>query len=197
MNIRKISEWAVIAIVTVIVTLIATNQVLTTTVKRDKKAIAIEYEVNDDATQLVITAPLTDNCSGGNKTGCFKIEKSKTGMVSFVFNDAKDEWILKQFTLCAGNTKITDACSSDLTLDERLEFFVMDDATGTTTLLTPASGEVELSLLPVGLKTFYLLDQNTIDQEYFYNIEVCPKAAPDDADKCLTLDPPIENKGLN
>jgi len=186
----------VIVIVAVIGTLIAVNVLNLATVSRVKKNVTIEYEVNAAADKLEITAPATNDCSGPPKKGCFKIDKNNKGDIKFVFNDANDEWILKQFTICAGDTKITDVCSSELTLDQRLEFFVMDDATGSTILLTPASGKVDMTKLPVGLKTFYLLDQNTIDQKYFYNIKVCPKADPDEDDKCLTLDPPIENKGL-
>jgi len=197
MNIRKISEWAVIAIVAVIVTLIATNQVLTTTVKRDKQGIDIEYKVNAAADKLEITLPATDNCNGGAKTGCFKIKKNKKGWIKFVFNGDAEQWVLNQFTLCPTDTKIGDACPRPLTIDEQLEFFVMDDPQGTMILPVPASGQVGLAPLPAGSKTFYLFDQNTIEQMYFYNIRVCTVPDPNIPQKCLTLDPPIENKGLN
>lgn len=177
---------------------------LDSTKPREKKDFVIAFEVNDTEDKLVVTSPATDNCkNNGSKTGCFKIKKLKTGLITFNFTDDEDKWELRQFTVCSGDTEITDSCNSDLTLDERLEFFVMDDDTGTTTLFTPASGEVDLTQLNLaaGSNTFYLFDQNTINQTYYYNIKVCrtdEEKDKSDTDKdCLTfIDPPIENKGL-
>jgi hypothetical protein len=177
MNIRQISTVVIGAMVGVIGTLIAINVLKPTTVIRDKQVIDIEYEVN----------------AAADKLGCFRIKKNNKGWIRFVFNGDAEQWVLNQFTLCPGDTKIVDACLRDLTLDEQMEFAVMNDPQGTNKLQPPPSGQVKLTGLVAGSKEFYLFDQNTIEQTYFYNIKVCQQAAPT---ICLTLDPPVENKGL-
>lgn len=170
---------------------------------REKEGITIEFKVNDDENKLEVTSPDFDNCNNGSKTGCFRIKKLKSGLITFSFTDDSNQWSLQQLTVCRGETPITDSCADDLTLDERLEFFVMNDDMGTNTLFTPATGEVDLTQLqlPAGSNTFYLFDQNTIKRTYYYNIKVCRVDAGENTGggvkNCLTfIDPPIENKGL-
>jgi hypothetical protein len=159
---------------------------------KERDVLTINYGVNAEGNQLEITANDSEKCDGSTKNGCFKIKKSKAGLIKFVFTNA-DTWELTQFTICQGTTPIEDTCKVDLTLDEQLEFFVMDDSSGTTILLTPKSGQVDLTQIQDGdnAGTFYLFDQNTIDREYYYNIRACPA----DGGTCVYLDPPIENKG--
>jgi len=171
------------------------------TIPRPKEAIpTIGFEVNMDEEQLVISPTFQGNCNQHPDTpnnpknkGCFRIKKNSIGLIKFEFT-ASDDWVLKQFTICRGDSKIKTSCDDALTIFERLEFFVMNDDKGTTVLLTPGSGVVDLNQLPDGdaLRTFYLFDQNTIKGDYFYNIEACNTTI----NKCWTLDPPVENKGL-
>ena len=171
---------------------------------RENKDFTIAFQVSGNEDKLEVTSPNLDNCKNkGSKTGCFRIKKLKTGLITFKFTDEDNKWALQQFTVCRGETPVTDSCTNDLTLDERLEFIVMNDATGSKTLFTPASGEVDLTQLqlPAGSSTFYLFDQNTIKQTYYYNIKACrideEKNAGEDVKQCLTfIDPPVENKGL-
>lgn len=191
MSTKMVTPFAGGAIVSILGTLLVMYLTPGASMARDKKDIEIVYEVDAGQTMLVVTAPVDDNCTNsGKKTGCFKIKKNKTGLIKYTFS-ANDGWYLKQFTICSGDSKITTACDNDLTLAERLEFFVMDDAKGSNVQIIPESGEVDLVQFLAGSKTFYLLDQNTINRTYFYNIQAC-----NDDVGCLTLDPPVENKGL-
>jgi hypothetical protein len=86
-----------------------------------------------------------------------------------------------------------------LSVEERLEFFIMKDKKGTKVLDTPETGEISLTGLagddenPANPTKFYLVDQNTIKQVYFYNIEACKTGSSE----CVYLDPPVENEGRN
>jgi myo-inositol-hexaphosphate 3-phosphohydrolase len=151
MDIRQVTGYLVVAIIAVLATLAAKSLLidkkllLDTTQPRARNEMTIEYAVNADETNLEITAPDLDNCTNqGVKSGCFRIKKKNTGLVKYEFN-ANDDWVLKQFTICEGETKITTSCNTDLTLDEKLEFFIMDDNTGQTVLLTPSTGVVDLA----------------------------------------------------
>ena len=196
MNIRQFSTLIGVALFSVVATYTVISMGLfnatDTSGPKDRKDIVIEYKVNDDGDKLVIETNTSGKCLGGTKNGCFKVKKSKSGAIKFEFI-TEDGWDLKQFTICEGSTPIEDSCGRELKVDERLEFFVMSDKIGTEILLTPPNGQVDLTQLGAGVKTFYLFDQNTIRQEYYYNIEACPT----DDGKCIYLDPPIENKGRN
>jgi hypothetical protein len=193
MNTKRLLSVTGVAIASIAGTLLVNQAIFAPgwAMARTKNNLDIQYQVNSGETELEITAPLSNNCTNNSgKKGCFKIKKNKTGLIKFTFT-ADDEWYLTQFTVCKGNTKITDACGANLNLDERLEFFVMDDAAGSNIFVTPASGQVDLTQLGADARVFYLLDQNTIKQEYFYNIQACKSPS-----ECLTFDPPVENKGL-
>lgn len=166
-----------------------------TTGPKDRKDIVIDYAVGkvDGVDKLVIVTNTSGKCTGGVDKGCFKVKKSKNGAIKFEFTTA-DGWDLKQFTICSGMNEITNSCTVDLTLDERLEFFVMNNKAGDQILLTPPDGQVDLTQLGDDVKIFYLFDQNTIKQDYYYNIKACPTGSVDDSG-CLYLDPPIENRG--
>jgi hypothetical protein len=162
---------------------------------REKENIQITFKVSDSGDKLEVTSPDDQDCKKNDKRkGCFKIKKQSTGLITFNFTDDDDTWFLRQFTICSGEADVTDSCSSDLTLEERLEFFVMDDKAGTTILFTPASGQVDLTLLPDGTNTFYLFDQNSIERTYYYNIIVCKNEDPQECE--WFADPQVENKGL-
>ncbi len=197
MNIRQGSILAGVSIISVVATYFVSHVVMKssvdTTKAKVKEPVAIHYDVKTtDPRALEIKSNSNIYpCSRSNNSGCFKIKRPKTGVITFTFDNAEPAWELKQFTICQGGTPIKNSCIKDLTLNEQLEFFVMDDSTGTTILLTPKSGEVDLVPLGDALRTFYLFDQNTIKQDFYYSIKACNK----DTDECLNLDPPIENKG--
>ncbi len=175
-----------------------------------KKQISIKFGVDtsDPANPiLVVKEQDVDNCTDHpdfKGKGCFRLEKDTAGLIKFNFHgQASKDWALKQFTICRDpkitadtEVKIETSCNGELlSVDERLEFFIMDDKKGTTVLATPETGVIPLVGLPGNdLKKFYLVDQNTIKQTYFYNIEACETSNPTN---CATLDPPVENTGRN
>ncbi|MGA9573051.1 MAG: hypothetical protein WBS20_03785 [Lysobacterales bacterium] len=198
MNIRQVSLLVGVAVLAAGATYFTTVAKISSdsdpTGPKDKEGLTIRYKINDalDGLEIVSNNGKWPCTRGENKKGCFKIKKSDAGLITYTFDNTDSAWTVKQFTICQSETPITNSCDEDLTLDEQLEFFVMDDTTGTKILLTPKSGKVVLSPLGDGLRTFYLFDQNTIKQDYYYNIEVCSEAG-----SCLYLDPPVENKGRN
>lgn len=183
------------------ISVIATKTVLTTGIfsaanpnaPRPKKDIVIEFKLNDTSTALVATSKSHPSCkTGGEKGGCFKVKNKKVGVVKFEFT-APPAWELTKFMVCQRTTEITttDPCNVPLTLDERLEFSVMESKSGGKILVTPESGVVDIAQLPAGaaLREFYLFDQNTIKLKYVYSIEACNGSI------CVRLDPPVENTG--
>jgi len=169
-----------------------------------KKEISITLQVNTDNPDkpvLVVSAQDVDNCDNHEfmgKKGCFKIGTKEIGLIEFKF-EASDQWSFEQFTICPvkdlKDPKITTSCAGNLSVLQRLEFFVTDDKQGTKVLTTSKKGVVNLlDLEQDNLKKFYLLDQNNTEQVYFYNIQAC---RTDDPAICATLDPPVENTGRN
>jgi hypothetical protein len=145
--------------------------------------------------RLDISSPDKKTCQGKRPQGCFKIFKNRTGMLHYKLKQSAidDHWVLTRLTICPGTTEITDTCGVNvsLTLDERLEFFAMDDKTGTEILITPANGQIDLAGdLSATLTEFYLRDQNTIQRKYFYNIQACKGV-----DCRWIIDPPVDNDG--
>ena len=161
---------------------------------KTKQDIVVRYRVDNTGNGLTIQSNNGGGaCNGRRPQGCLEVDQGEAGLIEFEFM-TQNGWTLEQFTICAGSAPIQDACippGQDLTIDEQLEFFVMDDSVGTNILVTPPNGQVNLTLLGPDIRTFYLFDQNTINQEYYYNIKACPTAGG----ACRYLDPPIENRG--
>lgn len=203
MNIRQIALVVVVALVAAIITFLLISKgfisLSDTTVAKPESTPEITFKINSAGDELEITSftngtdPNLKNCRNTTKKNCIKVKRGYAGLVAYTFDNQDDDWVLTQFTICRGLDKITIKCSADLDRNERLEFFIMNNAQGDKTLLTPKSGEVDLTQLAEdeSLRTFFLFDQNTIKRDYFYNIEVCNYQT----ENCLTLDPPVENKG--
>jgi hypothetical protein len=157
----------------------------------------IEFAVDSEAEFLEITSAL---CTGSNPQakGCFKVKQGKSGVVLYTFN-AASPWKLKEFKICKGSSK--DSLTCDLNDWERMEFAVANAVEnadgefepGSTLTHTQMDGSIDLSGLVAGSDStrFFLLDVNTIKQEYFYNIEAC------NGSNCISIDPPLDNRGRN
>ena len=198
MNAKQFVQVSSVSIVSVIATLGVVSFLKSSgppvTGPKESKPVAIHFKVNDAETELEVTSTDPSGCKDdkGEKPGCFKIKNKKTGLIKYEFA-APAYWELKRFLICQRTTEITQAepCDVDLTLNERLEFSVMEKEDGGKILVTPASGVVDLTQLPDGaaLRTFYVFDQNTIRSRYVYSIVAC------DGANCIGLDPPVDNKG--
>lgn len=203
MNIRQIALLVGVAVVAAVITFLLVSKgsfsLEDTTVAKLLSAPEVKFQINSAGDGLEITSiaggtdPDLRKCKNTNNKNCIRVKKGYAGLVAFTFDSQDDGWALSQFTICRGTDKITTKCPEDLNRNERLEFFIMNSEQGDRILLTPKSGEVDLTQLADNdsLRTFFLFDQNTIRRDYFYNIEVCNY----DAETCLTLDPPFENKG--
>jgi len=148
----------------------------------------VDFKVATSLDELEITAPAV----GCVKKGCFKIKKKNAGEIKFNFTAPDNNWQLTEFKICRDTAKSGPKC--DLTLWERLDFFASNDASGSSLYVTNGKGVIDLSSLPAGSTTFYLFDQNSIKQDYFYSIKACK---PGNVPACVDTDPPIENKGRN
>jgi hypothetical protein len=148
----------------------------------------VDFKVADGLDKLEITAPV----AGCTKKGCLKIKPKNAGEITFNFTAPDNDWQLTEFKICKGTDKSSLDCN--LTLWERLDFFASNDGLGTSLLVTNIGGGIDLTSLPTGPTTFYLFDQNSIKQEYFYRIKACN---PSNNPTCIETDPPIVNKGRN
>ena len=203
MNIRQIALVVVVALVAAIITFLLISKgfisLSDTTVAKPSSTPEVIFKINSAGDELEITSitngtdPNFKKCRNTNNKNCIRVKRGYAGLVAYTFDNQDDDWVLTQFTICRGQDKVTIKCSKDLDRNERLEFFIMNNAQGDKTLLTPKSGQVDLTQLAEDetLRTFFLFDQNTIKREYFYNIEACNYQT----ENCLTLDPPVENKG--
>ncbi len=157
----------------------------------------IEFGVAADQSKLVITQALCTD-SRPQAKGCLKVTKGKSGVITFKFN-AAPPWKLNKFTICRGSEKTKQKC--DLSVWERMEFAVANAVLknpgkyepGSKLAHTQADGSIDLSGLIAGPESteFILLDVNSIKKEYFYNIEACNGV------KCISIDPPLVNRGRN
>ena len=207
MSIKQIALLVVVALVAAFITylLIARGfiSLSDTTVAKTVSAPTVTFKINSAGDELEIdsiaggTDPNLKRCRNTNNKNCIKVKRGYAGLVAFTFDNQDEDWFLDQFTICRGLDKIKTKCEKDLTRNERLEFFVMNNPQGDEILLTPKSGQVDLTQLADddNLRTFYLFDQNTIKRDYFYNIQVCKLEYESEKKTCLTLDPPIENRG--
>lgn len=203
MSIKQIALLVVVALVAAFITylLIARGffSLSDTTVAKSSSTPTITYIIKGDKLEIDEitngTDPYFKKCKNNTKKNCIKIKKGFSGLIEYTFKNQDEDWFLDQFTICRGLDKITNKCDKDLTRNERLEFFVMNNKQGDKILLTPASGQVDLTQLADddNPRTFYLFDQNTIRRDYFYNIQVCKYES--EKKTCLTLDPPVENRG--
>lgn len=125
-------------------------------------------------------------CPESRPQGCIRVPRLNTAQITFRLPKGS-AWHLTKFTLwrnCGENR-----CA--LTDSERHDFEFTACGMGNPLLLDD-KGEVDLTRLDANLKEFVLKDRNIVDQDYKYEIEAC------DADNnCTTMDPPLENEGLN
>jgi hypothetical protein len=204
MNIKQISLLVFVALVSAAIAFLLVSKgfisLSDTTVAKSTIAPEITFKINGDELEITSITGGTDpdlkKCRNTKKKNCIKVKRGFAGLVAYTFDNDDDDWVLKQFTICRGLDKITTTCTADLDRNERLEFFIMNNAQGDEILLTPKSGEVDLTQLKDdSLRTFFLFDQNTIKRDYFYNIQVCKPETESETETCLTLDPPVENRG--
>ncbi len=206
MNIRRIVFLVGVVIAAAGITFLLASKGLIslsdTTIAKLTIAPEVTFKINTAGDELVITSitdgtdPNLKKCKNTNKKNCIKVKRGFAGLVKFTFDNQDDDWVLNQFTICPGLDKITNSCPVNLDRNERLEFFIMNNEQGDKILLTPKSGQVDLTLLgDDSLRSFFLFDQNTIRRDYFYNIQVCKTESESESEPCLTLDPPVENRG--
>jgi hypothetical protein len=182
-----------VAIVAVIASLhISSNGLWLSSKSKSKPSrdLTIDFKVANSGTELEITNP---NCRIDNSKGCFEIRRGWRGLIKYVFK-GHEEYRLTEYKICEGIEKSDSPCSLDLA--ERLDFFVSDDTSGSNVFMTNSEGEIDLSKLnPLasGKTEFYFIDQNSIRNDYFYQIEACIP----DTNNCINTDPQIVNKGRN
>ena len=180
-----------VAVISILATMYIVGSVSPPSGPKTSDEHVVEFHVENIAnpSKLEITTAAASSCA---KKGCFKIKKKNVGEIKFIFTAPDNDWQLTEFNICRNTAKSGSDC--DLTLWERLEFFASNDASGSSLYVTNGKGSIDISSLPAGSTTFYLFDQNSIKQDYFYHIKACN---PNNVPECITTDPAIENKGRN
>jgi hypothetical protein len=146
--------------------------------------------VHVNSNKAKITTPGSNKCKVQNqgKNGCVAFGHGEAGLMTFK-RTGSPSWSFATLEICKLKTNGDKDCN--LNIWERFEFAV-SDSQGSKILIPDAKGRVELKPLSTSLDEFILLDQNTVAQEYYYSVEVCPISG-----ECAWADPPIENKGKN
>lgn len=145
-------------------------------------------EVDESVPALSIKTSNGTNCRG---RGCLSSPRNTTLRAKFTLYQS-DGWHFSRFELCKGNNKASRKC--DLTEFNRLEFAAQSVNDGP--LAVPGkSGIIELSDLGVGdgLHEFFIYNQNSAKQNYYYRVQVCQDAV---LSNCIwNEDPEWPNRG--
>ena len=146
---------------------------------------AITFLVTKDP-KLIVSSPQSGDCPS---IGCISVNLLDTALISFELETSPD-WHFTKFIICPGGAKET-VCN--LEKWQQVEFFAADRK-ASKTLFPDANGIIDLTQLSPDpdLEEFYLFDFNSVQQDFFYSIEVCNT---DEEPDCLWTDPEIENKG--
>lgn len=155
----------------------------------------MEFKVADNLQELVFTSE--PRCKKRMKKkgkpgirGCFKVDKKQRGVIHYKFT-GKTGWSLQEFKICKGFSKNRVCSPADLPVQE---FRIAASKKATQMFGPNDDGSIDLSQLPAssnGSVDFYLFDENTVKQDYYYSISACPTTTG----TCIWTDPPIVNRG--
>lgn len=145
----------------------------------------IDLNVGDD--ELYTRTKPRGNCK---KDGCFEVDLNWSASIRFRLK-ANARWELTEMNICEGEVK-TAVCQ--LESWQTKEFVAYGRSLGAE--ITPdENGLIKLvSASSKPVTSFYLFDFNFNEYDYHYSITACPVDS-DDESECVTLDPPIINKG--
>jgi hypothetical protein len=155
------------------------------------KLPTVKLHVVGNPKELKIQTPGSSMCKAANPAnGCIAVGRRDIAVIAFELKTSPD-WYFTEFKVCRGDSKEGPNC--DLEEWEQAEFFAADSIN--SELLFPDDGGIiDLTSLSNSLTKFYLVDFNSVEQDFFYTIKACnDKAIP----KCITSDPDIENRGRN
>jgi len=147
----------------------------------------IDLRVGDN--ELYTPTKPKGNCK---KDGCFEVDLNWSASIRFRLK-ANEKWELTEMKICEGEDK-TAVCQ--LESWQTKEFVAYGKSLGAE-ISPDENGLIRLeseSSKPV--RNFYLFDFNLNKSDYHYSITACP-VGTDDEKECVTLDPPIVNKGKN
>ena len=144
--------------------------------------------VNANNNHVAITAPPGARCKARNRVnpGCVHFDTNETGTLTFKRTGQKT-WTFTKLQICKLNADGTKDCNRDSW--ERMQF-AASDTQKNKLVLPDKNGVFDLSQLLSVQSEFLLLNLNTVDQDYYYQVELCQSGV-----NCEWADPPIENKG--
>lgn len=173
----------------------------------DRGLKAVQMRVVDGKNgmpEVQVTSGPTD-CAG--KFGCIKTPYNKTARVKFRLNS--EGWYFNRFRICTGAnaTPVDTKCALKPLL--RMEFAATEldyeDREDPDLVLPNRRGIIRLERLGEGesLHAFRVFNQNSVRQDYFYQIEICRDGTSggskfgfgQDPANCPVLDPPWPNRG--
>lgn len=146
----------------------------------------IIVQINNNKAE--ITTPGSKSCKPKNqaKKGCVHFKHNETGTITFKRN-GRNTWSFTTLQICKLNADGSQTCSLDGW--ERMQF-AASNAQKEKLILPDKNGIFKLTELSDIEKEFLLLNLNTLDQDYYYKVELCQSEKD-----CTWADPPIENKG--
>lgn len=162
----------------------------------------VELQVLANGTRLEIANQPNRACAFAKKEewkkGCYFVDKGDISTVGYVFKVRPDaeKYYFKTFRICPwsyseqqNEVKPTLPCT--LGNASRMDFWVEE---GTQLAIPDGNGVLTLPQPAVKLDSFTLHNNNVVELDYFYWVEVCPRDE-DSADPCLWTDPGSGNGG--
>lgn len=143
-----------------------------------------------NATMKVNTGPMQGCINTQN--GCMVFFETESGVVTFDMSGNHEDFHITELKLCKGITP-PEPLSADCTLGDNADDFYVVKSEGGLQIPHKNTGKIEWSY-DDAIKTFVLHDQNTLTQKYYYMVTACDGADPATR-KCVTADPPLDNKG--
>jgi len=154
----------------------------------------LSLQVSADSKELLVDDPKNPWCRPHERAGCLYIRRSLRANIEFRLTDAdiNDDWIFTTFSICKGKKKPDPGKKCKIIRAERREFEASALKDSKDVANMNEEGIIDLTELNLPLKSFVIHDQNSKQQDYFYNIKACKLA---NLNKCVILDPVLRNKG--
>jgi hypothetical protein len=170
--------------------------------ENNKQTGIIELKVSAGGNRLTIENNPNTRCNAITnkqkfKRGCFDVAVNDSGEFTFQFKQSqdKDNYYMAGFQICqwGGNVpEAPDRGTCGLTIDQRRDFSI---AVNEILAFPDEHGVIDFTQFNEELDSFVVVDVNTVDETYFYWVDVCPDGEVLGHVDCLAVDPGSRNGG--